>query len=228
MKNRAKIIINRLLIAATISLVNGHEAKGEPILDVNEPESDSHSRINSLQEKIKTQLFKLTKFGKVYLVNSHTSHGSHSSHSSHASHSSHYSSSVGNSGKGNSSSQNSSSRDAYSVGINNGASDKQSQFAPINSTKDAGLFNFGDRILRKDIYGEDVKQLTDYLIDINLITNEQIIYQNEFVLFDENIERAVKILQDKLGLQPTGVIDTECAKVIQSQMNKYKSEKENK
>ena len=226
MKSKAKAIINRLLIAATVSLVNNNDAKANTIFDVDDPDMGSLSRIKALKNIIKTQIFKLNKLGKVKFVNAHTSHGSHSSHSSHSSHASHYSSTIGNNGNGSSSSQNYSSRDTYSIGTT-GDSDKKSQFAPTPTSKELSMFKIGDRIMQKGVYGNDVKELSDYLILINLLKKDQITLKNNFVIFNENIEIAVKKFQLELGLQDNGIIDKELAELIKGKIEELNNNSTN-
>lgn len=222
MNTKAKLIIKQILLSATISFIWHSKAEARQYDDF--LEDDDPSDISNKKRKSRcgftNPLLKLTKIGRVHLIQSHFSHSSHSSHSSHASHSSHYSA-FGTEGKGSSSSQNYSSRDAYSVGIGDVTGDKN-QYAPKITSKEAGRLKLGDRILKLGLYGNDVKELSDYLISKNLLSPDQLEKQGRFVKYSTSVEEAVKELQKSLNLQENGQVDKNLAEKINKEIEKDK------
>ena len=220
MNPKAKLIIRRILLSATISFIGNHKATANTynVLGEDEDLSDISKNNRKHRKGFINPLLKLTKIGRVHLVQYHMSHSAHGSHSSHSSHSSHFSA-IGISGNGNSSSQNYSSRDAYSVGIGDGTGDKN-QYAPPISIKEAGRLKLGDRNLKLGLFGNDVNELTDYLISQHLLTPSQLEKQGKYVKFTLAVEIAVKNLQKNLKLQETGEVDKSLAEKIKKEIEK--------
>ena len=68
------------------------------------------------------------------------------------------------------------------------------------------VYNLGDRVLKKYMQGTDVTQLKNILIDKGFIGKP---FVKGNTVFDDTIERAVKQFQNKIGIDATGVVDTQ-------------------
>lgn len=69
-------------------------------------------------------------------------------------------------------------------------------------------YNLGDRVLRRGMSGTDVTHLKNILIDKKHLSGALV---KGITLFDEEIEKAVKVFQNKLGIDVDGVVDAQTA-----------------
>lgn len=67
-------------------------------------------------------------------------------------------------------------------------------------------FNLGDRLLKKGMQGADVTQLKNILIDKELLNKP---FVKGEINFDITIEQALKRFQDSIGIEASGVVDTQ-------------------
>lgn len=68
------------------------------------------------------------------------------------------------------------------------------------------VYNLGDRVLKKEMWGADVTQLKNILIDKGFLEKP---FAKGEIRFDAAIETALKKFQDSIGIDATGTVDAQ-------------------
>lgn len=203
MKDKAKKIVRNLLLGALASLYNTHAQATEQAAQSwleSLDKDDKNEAVRALKNKIYRNVLQLTSKGDTKLIAGHRSHMSHRSGGGggggHYSHASHYSSygGGGSSRRSHSSPSSSSHGSTYS--------------RPKPTPKTYKTYHLGDRTLRPGVYGNDVSQLTAWLVAKNYIHSSWITMQKGYPVYNARIMDAVKRFQKDAGLAPDGEVTT--------------------
>jgi hypothetical protein len=214
---KSNSIIRNIMLTAALSLIHNNEGFADTNIGGSSPNPLNDFLKNNIKRRLFKKVLSIKKGGIIRVINQHTSHSSHSSHSSH------YSSSTGNNGS--TSSQDYSTNSVYTAGgVVRGENGKK-QFAPVSSNKDAALYKLGDRTLSLGLFGNDVKELADYLISIKLMKKEMIEKTQGYIKYNKAIEESVKVFQAKNKLRQTGKVDTNLAVMINKKIREQKNTK---
>ena len=190
------------MLTAALSLIHNNEGFADTNIGGGSPNPLNDFLKNNIKRRLFKKVLSIKKGGILRVINQHTSHSSHSSHSSH------YSSSTGNNGS--TSSQDYSTNSVYTAG---------------GVVKDAALYKLGDRTLSLGLFGNDVKELADYLISIKLMKKEMIEKTQGYIKYNKAIEESVKVFQAKNKLRQTGKVDTNLAVMINKKIREQKNTK---
>ena len=190
MKKSFKDLIKGIVTSSIAAIAGTHGADAAPVVTFNDIDTDSEKEVFGEDKKdLSYKLMLQINSDDSYALSGHRSHSSHRSHrshsshrsgSSHYSHSSHYSSTTTTS----SSSTTSSSTSTY--------------VSPSSYT-------VGSRVMKKDLYGADIKQLTDWLVKCEYLKASQV-YKNTsgYVVYNDDVVNAVKAFQKDMGLSVDG------------------------
>lgn len=194
MKKSFKDLIKGIVATSIAAIAGTHGAEAAPTVSFND--SDMDLDIASVGEAKKDLSYKLMlkiNSDNTYDIAGHRSHSSHRSHRSHSSHrsgSSHYSHSSHYSSTTTTRSTTSSS------------SSSSSYVSPSSYT-------LGSRTLNKDLYGADVKLLTDNLVKCEYLDKSKVkTNYSGYVVYDENVVDAVRRFQKDMGLTTDGIAGT--------------------
>lgn len=190
MKKSFKDLIKGIVTSSIAAIAGTHGADAAPVVTFNDIDSDSEKEVfGEAKKDLSYKLMLQINSDDSYALSGHRSHSSHRSHrshsshrsgSSHYSHSSHYSSTTTTS----SSSTTSSSTSTY--------------VSPSSYT-------VGSRVMKKDLYGADIKQLTDWLVKCEYLKASQV-YKNTsgYVVYNDDVVNAVKAFQKDMVLSVDG------------------------
>ena len=190
MKKSFKDLIKGIVTSSIAAIAGTHGADAAPVVTFNDIDTDSEKEVfGGAKKDLSYKLMLQINSDDSYALSGHRSHSSHRSHrshsshrsgSSHYSHSSHYSSTTTTS----SSSTTSSSTSTY--------------VSPSSYT-------VGSRVMKKDLYGADIKQLTDWLVKCEYLKASQV-YKNTsgYVVYNDDVVNAVKAFQKDMGLSVDG------------------------
>lgn len=195
MKKSFKDLIRGIVATSIAAIAGTHGAEAAPTVSFGDLnlDLDVESMSDAKKDLSYKMLLKLNSDNSYDLVghrshSSHRSHRSHSSHrsgSSHYSHSSHYSSTT------------------TTRGTSSSSSSSSSLYASPSSYK------LGTRTLNKDLYGSDVKLLTDNLVKCEYLDKSKVkTNYSGYVVYDENVVDAVKRFQKDMGLTADGIAGT--------------------
>lgn len=192
MKKSFKDLIKGIVATSIAAIAGTHGADAVP--SVTFSESDLDLDMVSQGESKKDLSYKLVlkiNSDNTYDIAGHRSHSSHRSHRSHSSHrsgSSHYSHS----------SHYSSTTTTRST---------SGSISSFSSSVSPSSYRLGSRTLNKDLYGADVKLLTDNLVKYGYM-NKSKVKTNYlgYVIYDENVVDAVKRFQKDMGLIADGIV----------------------
>ena len=75
-------------------------------------------------------------------------------------------------------------------------------------------YSLGDRTLKKGLYGADVDELVDKLVNCKYLRTDGLKKQSGYYLFDSQVEQAVKYFQEDAFLATNGIFDANSNKVL--------------
>ena len=207
MKKSFKDLIKGIVTSSIAAIAGTHGADAAPVVTFNDIDTDSEKEIYGEAKKdLSYKLMLQINSDDSYALSGHRSHSSHRSHrshsshrsgSSHYSHSSHYSSTTTT----RSSSTTSSSTSTY--------------VSPSSYT-------VGSRTMKKDLYGADVKQLTEWLVKCEYL-KPSLVYKNSsgYIVYDENVVAAVTAFQKDMGLTADGLAGSTTVEKLKSYAASY-------
>lgn len=217
MKNKDKTYLKTLLLASmsSIGITASHATETYNIIARKERERNDTSTEMVSEALSSGVLESHPSFGEVLGHTSHSSHGSHGSHSSHtsSSHTSHVSSGYNGGGGG---SSNSTKIAVTALGglagtvaltflvnhiIKSHAKHVTARKVEINKNR-----TYASRDLKSGIYGNDVDQMTDYLIENDALVSSDRTFSHKWSHYKYNhkVKRSVKQMQTRMGKQRTG------------------------
>lgn len=214
MKDKAKKIIRNLLLGAVASLYNTSVQAENPETLQSDGLSDEESKdvVRALKKKTFHNVLSITTTGEEEIIAAHRSHSSHSSHSSHRSGSSgHYS--------GHASHSSSSYGTTYSTGSESSSSYTSSSTSTVSSfystsSKSCADYVFGERTISIGTYGNDVKHITDMLMEKMYLSILWLTQKDGYPVFDERVRDAIKRFQKDAGLPQDGRATTDLAQAL--------------
>ena len=221
MKKTQRSILKGLLLSAIATMFNSTAYAEDNYAVTNNLKEDDANELKSSSRRIYKNVLKVSPSGKLIGVNTHRSHSSHSSHRSgsytrsHSSHTSHTSHSSSSTNYGTTNRTRSTNTPAVSTGStstrttsrphksetrsssNSTKSSNRGAISGIYSTSalDITTINLGDRMLTKDLYGNDVKMLIALLVEKLYIRESWVSYKNNYPVYDTQVEDAVKHFQ---------------------------------
>lgn len=211
MKDKAKKIIRNLLVGAIASIYNTNvqaETTTHPMLNSLNGE-DKKDAVRALGNKIYRNVLQITSKGDMKLIAGHRSHMSHRSGGGggggHYSHASHYSSYGGSRSHSSHSSHSSSSYVPYRRTV-----------TPPKPKKTYKNYDVGDRTISPGIYGNDVRQVTNLLVEKNYLRTGWLTYKNGYPVYDTRVVSAIKRFQKDAGLTQDGKISSTLLSSLQS------------
>lgn len=203
MNDKSIKIIRALLISAATSFVH-HVSLAADAKDITSPSYGKSDDGEEFLKKVANRSFKnvltVRKNGDVDLLAAHSSHRSHSSHSSHSSHRS-----------GSSSGHYSHSSHTSSSYRGTSSSSSYSSTSSVTTAPKKTIANYelGDRTLKSGLYGHDMEALIKLLEDNLYIRKGSAKKQNGYLLFDNNIKKAVSQFQTDASITVNGEVDTQ-------------------
>lgn len=235
MKKNPRNILKGLLLSAIATMFNSNANAEEALTVTNDLNEEDANELKSSFRRVYKNVLKISPSGKTIGVNIHRSHSSHSSHrsgsyarshSSHTSHTSHSSSSTsyGTTTRSRSTytpavGSSSSSSGTRSRSSNSGTkpSNTSSSSKKRNKGTASGLYSpttldfrtvsLGDRTLTRNLYGNDVKMLIVLLVEKLYIRESWVSNKDNYPVYDNYVEDAVKHFQKDAGLSQTGIVD---------------------
>ena len=203
MNDKSIKIIRALLISAATSFVR-HVSLAADAKDITSPIYGKSDDGEEFLKKVANRSFKnvltVRKNGDVDLLAAHSSHRSHSSHSSHSSHRS-----------GSSSGHYSHSSHTSSSYRGTSSSSSYSSTSSVTTAPKKTIANYelGDRTLKSGLYGHDMEALIKLLEDNLYIRKGSAKKQNGYLLFDNNIKKAVSQFQTDASITVNGEVDAQ-------------------
>lgn len=189
MKKSFKDLIKGIVATSIAAIAGTHGADAAPTATFTESDMDSDkAAVGESQKDLSYKLMLRINSDNTYDI---AGHRSHSSHRSHRSGSSHYSSSH------------------YSSTTKTRSTSSSSSSSTSSSYVSPSSYTLGSRTLKKELYGADVKSLTDNLIKCGYIDKSKVTTNySGYVVYDENVADAVKSFQKDMGLTTDGIAGT--------------------
>ena len=234
MKKNPRNILKGLLLSAIATMFNSNANAEETLSVTSNLKEEDANELRSSFRRIYKNVLKISPSGKMIGVNTHRSHSSHSSHrsgsyvrshSSHTSHTSHSSSSTSYGttsrtkstytpavGSGSSSGTRSRSNNSGTKPSSTSSSSKKRNKGTASglyspTTLDFRTVSLGDRTLTRNLYGNDVKMLIVLLVEKLYIRESWVSNKDNYPIYDNHVEDAVKHFQKDAGLSQTGIVD---------------------
>ena len=201
MKKSFKDLIKGIVTSSLAAIAGTHGAEAAPVVTFNDSDTDMDKvSFGEAKKDLSYKLLLQINDDDSYSLSGHRSHSSHRSHRSHSSHrsgSSHYSHS-----------SHYSSTTTTTTRSTTSSSSSSTYVSPSSYT-------VGSRVMKKDLYGADVKQLTDGLVKSEYIKSSQVKKNTSgYVLYDDTVFEAVKAFQKDMGLTADGIAgSTTCDKL---------------
>lgn len=221
MKKRDKNYLKALLLASmsSIGLTASHAAGSSGII-VRKEREGSYTSTEMVSETLTNGVLEShPSFGEVLGHTSHSSHGSHGSHtsSSHMSHSSHISSShMSHASSSSGGSGNSTKIAATALGglagtvgltyLVNYIIKTHSKHVALRKAEINRNRVYASRDLKGGMYGNDVDQMTDLLIENEVLEPWDRKFSHKWlhIKYNRKVRRSVKQMQTRMGRQKTG------------------------
>ncbi|MDE5732259.1 MAG: peptidoglycan-binding protein [Bacteroidales bacterium] len=196
MKKNFKDLIRGIMASSIAAIAGTHGADAVPVVTFNDSDTDSDQfAFGDAKKDLSYKLLLQINDDDSYSLSGHRSHSSHRSHRSHRSGSSHYSSTTAT--------RSNSTTSAY--------------VSPSSYTA-------GSRVMKKDLYGSDVKQLTDWLVKCEYLKPSQVSKNySGYVVYNDDVAGAVKSFQKDMKLAVDGLAGpATVAKLKEYAANYYK------
>lgn len=206
MKKSFKDLIKGVITSSLAAIAGTHGAEAAPVVTFNDSDIDMDKvSFGEVKKDLSYKLLLQINDDDSYSLSGHRSHSSHRSHRSHSSHrsgSSHYS--------------HSSHYSSTTTTRSTTSSSSTSTYVSPSS------YTVGSRIMKKDLYGTDVKQLTDWLVKCDYLKSTQVSKNYlDYVVYDDAVVNAVKAFQKDMGITVDGSAGSTTVDKLRSYATSY-------
>lgn len=205
MKKSLSDIIKGVIASSIAAIAGTHGADAAPAFTFKDVDGDATKEANAeVKKDLSYKLLLTMNSDDSYMLSGHRSHSSHSSHRSHSSGSSHYSHSSHSSSSHYSSSHYSSS----TTTTTKPKTSTTTSSSPSTTTyKSAGTYSLGDRAIKKNVYGSDVKTASDHLVKLGYLTEDQVTKNSTgYVICNDDFVNAISAFEKDNALTVDGAL----------------------
>lgn len=205
MKKSLSDLIKGVIASSVAAIAGTHGADAAPAYTFKDAQSDATKEANAeVKKDLSYKLLLTMNADESYMLSGHRSHSSHSSHRSHSSGSSHYSHSSHSSSSHYSSSHYSSST---TTTTKPSTSSSSSSSSIMSTYKSSGSYTIGDRPIKKDVYGSDVKTASDYLVKLGYLNEDKISMNSSgYVVCDDAFVEAISSFEKDNSMAVDGAL----------------------
>lgn len=205
MKKSLSDLIKGVIASSVAAIAGTHGADAAPAYTFKDAQSDATKEANAeVKKDLSYKLLLTMNADESYMLSGHRSHSSHSSHRSHSSGSSHYSHSSHSSSSHYSSSHYSSST---TTATKPSTSSSSSSSSIMSTYKSSGSYTIGDRPIKKDLYGSDVKTASDYLVKLGYLNEDKISKNSSgYVVCDDAFVEAISSFEKDNSMAVDGAL----------------------
>lgn len=187
MKKSFKDLIKGIVMSSLAAIAGTHGTDAAPAVKFNDTDADSDEfSFGEVKKDLSYKLLLQINSDDSYSLSGHRSHSSHRSHRSHSSHrsgSSHYS--------------------HYSSTTTTRSSSTMS--GNSSTYVSPSSYKIGSRVMKKDLYGSDVKQLTDWLVKCDYLDSSMVTKNSSgYVVYDDVVVTSVKEFQKDMEILVDG------------------------